>query len=83
MSAMWGILQMLLKNRTSSFSSLVLQTSYISYSEIGIPKDESKLQRILWMRINFSVLADSDIHPNLFEPEFTAEEIQRPRLRLP
>lgn len=43
------MLQLLLKNRTSLFSSLILQTSYISSGKNGVPKCKDVIFRLTWI----------------------------------
>ena len=61
-----------LKNKTSLFSLLVLQTSYVSNSENWHMSAEDVMGEDTF----YSVSADSDIKLYLFKPEYTAEEMQ-------
>lgn len=58
-----------LKNKTSSFSWLVLQTSYVS-------NIDNVLEDVINKDTFYSVLADI-FSAVFFEPEYTAEEMQR------
>ena len=56
-----------LKNKTSLFSSLVLQTSYVSNSENA---QNMSAEDVMDKDTFYSVLADLDIQLCLFEPEW-------------